>query len=222
MKKGRFITVEGIDGAGKSSHLSAIAQALRDRGLTVIETREPGGTPLGEQLRTLILHQHMAPMTELLTVFAARAEHVACVIAPALAQGVWVVCDRFTDSTRAYQGGGRGLDTAVIEQLALITHAHCQPDLTLIFDIDLGVAAARVLGRGAEDKFESAPQTFARSVQAAYRNLAIDQPQRCCLIDGGQSLEAVRGDVLHELNRFLNAQATDNTGRVVQVETVIQ
>jgi dTMP kinase len=196
MNHAHFITVEGIDGAGKSSHLAAIAGWLRERGCTVVETREPGGTPLGEQLRAMILHQTMSPMTELLAVFAARAEHVTQVIAPALARGDWVVCDRFTDSTRAYQGGGRGMDLAVIEKLATMSHPNCSPDLTLIFDIDLAVAAARVQGRGAEDKFEAAPQSFARKVQAVYRSIAAAEPQRCALIDGGQSLDMVRSDVL--------------------------
>jgi dTMP kinase len=203
MKRGLFITVEGVDGAGKSSHSLAIADWLREHGLTVVETREPGGTPLGEQLREIILHQTMTPMTELLTVFAARAEHLSQIIEPALARGDWVVCDRFTDSTRAYQGGGRGMDADLIEQLAALTHPHCNPDLTLIFDIDLAVAAARVQGRGAEDKFESAPQSFARSVQAAYHGIAAGEPQRCMLINGGQTLGQVRADVLATLEQRL-------------------
>ncbi len=206
MKRGTFITVEGIDGAGKSSHLTAIAAFLRQHGLNVLETREPGGTVLGEQLRAMILHQSMSPMTELLTVFAARAEHVAQVISPALARGDWVVCDRFTDSTRAYQGGGRGMDWAVIEQLATLTHADCNPDLTLIFDIDLNVAAARVQGRGAEDKFEAAPQSFASNVQSAYRRIAAAQPQRCVLINGGQSIESVRCEVLAVLQIYFQGK----------------
>ncbi len=203
LKLGKFITIEGIDGAGKSSHLSAIAQWLRERDITVVETREPGGTPLGEQLREVILHQTMSPLTELLAVFTARAEHLAQVIEPALARGDWVVCDRFTDSTRAYQGGGRGMDVGLIEQLAALTHPQCNPDLTLIFDIDLAVAAARVQGRGAEDKFESAPQSFARSVQAAYHGIAAQQPQRCVLINGDQTLANVRADVLARLEQRL-------------------
>jgi dTMP kinase len=197
MKPGKFITVEGIDGAGKSSHLAAISQFLRDRDIRVLETREPGGTPLGERLRDLILHEPMSGMTELLAIFAARAEHLAHLIRPALARGDWVVCDRFTDSTRAYQGGGRGLDTAVIEQLADCVHADCNPDLTLIFDIDLATAAARVQGRTQMlDKFETETQSFSRKVQAAYRHIAATQAHRCTLINGGQSIEAVRGDVL--------------------------
>lgn len=203
MKRGLFITVEGIDGAGKSSHLLAIADWLRERGLTVVETREPGGTALGEQLREMILHQAMSPMAELLAVFTARAEHLAQLIEPALARGDWVVCDRFTDSTRAYQGGGRGMDAALIEQLAALTHPQCNPDLTLIFDIDLAVAAARVQGRGAEDKFESAPQSFARSVQAAYHGIAAGEPQRCVLINGGQTMAQVRAEVLATLEQRL-------------------
>lgn len=200
MRRGQFITIEGIDGAGKSSHLAATAQWLRERGKTVIETREPGGTALGEQLRTMILHDAMSPMTELLAVFTARAEHVAHLIAPALARGDWVVCDRFTDSTRAYQGGGRGMDAAVIEQLATLSHAHCNPDLTLVFDIDLAVAAARVQGRASathpEDKFESESHAFIHRVQAAYQAIVAAEPKRCVRIDGGQSLDAVRSDVL--------------------------
>ncbi len=204
MQIGKFITVEGVDGAGKSSHLSAIADAVRQRGFQVVESREPGGTKLGEQLREMILHQTMAPMTELLAVFAARAEHVSQVIAPALARGDWVVCDRFTDSTRAYQGGGRGMDGGVIEQLALLCHAQCNPDLTLIFDIDLAVATQRVHSRGAEDKFEAAPHSFAAKVQASYQAIVVNQPERCVMINGGQSMEAVRQDVLSAVHQFVS------------------
>lgn len=210
MNQAKFITVEGIDGAGKSSHLSAIADWIKSHGHTVIETREPGGTALGETLRTLILHQTMSPMTELLTVFAARAQHLEQLIEPALQRGDWVVCDRFTDSTRAYQGAGRGLDSTVIEQLAQLTHAHCNPDLTLIFDIDLAQATSRIQNRlstlaesNVADKFETAPSSFTHKVQAAYRGIATAQSHRCVLIDGGQSFEAVRSDVLSALRERL-------------------
>ena len=148
MSRGRFISFEGIDGAGKSSHIDALAAALRAQGHTVQQTREPGGTPLAEQLRSLFLHQPMDALTEALLVFAGRRDHLRCVIQPALAAGQVVLCDRFTDATFAYQGGGRGFDTAVLAQLETWVQADdagglVQPDLTLWFDLPPAVAARR-------------------------------------------------------------------------------
>ena len=197
--RGRFITVEGVDGAGKSSHLDAIVAWVQSQGFTCLLTREPGGTALGDQLRALLLHQAMSPVTELLTVFAARAEHVSALIEPALSRGDWVVCDRFTDSTRAYQGGGRGLDLALIEQLATLTHAQCQPDLTLVFDLDPTTASTRIQGRGAADRFEQESLAFSAAVRQQYLSIVANEPARCSLIDAAQPLESVRQQVLATL-----------------------
>jgi dTMP kinase len=142
--KGKFITFEGIDGAGKSSHVDWLAERLRERGLTVQVTREPGGTALGEKLRDLLLNQPMHLETETLLMFAARREHLAQVIEPALARGEWVVCDRFTDATHAYQGGGRGLERSKLQVLEHWVHDHLQPNLTLLFDLPLEVARERI------------------------------------------------------------------------------
>ena len=209
IKRGCFITLEGVDGAGKSSHLDAIVDWVGTHvagAPACTLSREPGGTPLGEQLRAILLHQAMSPMSELLTVFAARAEHVAQRIAPALARGDWVVCDRFTDSTLAYQGGGRGLSTPAILQLAQLVHGDCQPDLTLIFDVSPDVASARVAGRGAADKFESETASFTAAVRAAYLGIAAREPQRCVLINGALPIAQVRTQVIDALNRHFEAR----------------
>jgi dTMP kinase len=218
--RGKLITIEGIDGAGKSSHLPTIVAWVKARGYACLQTREPGGTALGEQLRHIVLHQTMSPLAELLLVFAARAEHIAQVIEPALSRGDWVVCDRFTDSTFAYQGGGRGMSIEVLEQLAaLLTkqaqQPHYEPDLTLIFDIDIAVAKARMHARQfatdtASDKFESAPDSFALAVQQAYRTIAINNPKRCVLIDAAQPLETVQQQVFNTLSTFDFTSATHN------------
>lgn len=203
IKRGNFITLEGIDGAGKSSHLTAIVAWLTQHGIACIETREPGGTHLGEQLRQLILHKNMSSLTELLLLFAARIQHINEVIEPALARGDWVVCDRFTDSTRAYQGGGRGMDMAIIEQLSLLLNVN-EPDLTLIFDVDLSIANDRVISRTTQvnepmDKFEGAPESFALAVQQVYHKIVVQNPQRCVLINTNQPLNAVTQQVLQIL-----------------------
>jgi dTMP kinase len=190
---GKFITFEGIDGAGKSSHVEWLAGLLRPRGLVVHVTREPGGTELGEKLRELLLNTPMHLETETLLMFAARREHLAKLIEPALARGEWVVCDRFSDATYAYQGGGRGLDRAKFQQLEHWVHAHLQPDLTLLFDLPLEVARERiVLANRVLDRFEQERVDFHERVRQAYLERAHSAPGRMRIIDGQQSIEQIR------------------------------
>ncbi|MBI4741393.1 MAG: dTMP kinase [Betaproteobacteria bacterium] len=193
MKPGKFITFEGIDGAGKSSHIAGIAGFLRARGLTVVPTREPGGTPLGEKLREWLLRETMHLETEALLMFAARREHLAQVIEPALARGEWVVCDRFSDATYAYQGGGRGLDKTRFAQLEQWVHGHLQPDLTLLFDLSPEVAGRRIAAQTrALDRFEQERADFHRRVRLAYLERAAEAPQRIAVIDADQPLEHIK------------------------------
>jgi dTMP kinase len=180
---GRFITFEGIDGAGKSSHIEPLAARLRERGQDVLVTREPGGTPLAELLREQVLHQPMDALTEALLVFAARRDHLQRVIEPALAHGRTVLCDRFTDATFAYQGVGRGFDLAVLEQLEAWVQQGRQPDLTLWFDIAPEVAAQRRAAARAPDRFEAQDSAFFARVRAGYAQRAHQQPQRFTRID---------------------------------------
>lgn len=195
-----FITFEGIDGAGKSSHIDTLAQALRAQGRTVVLTREPGGTPLSEKLRELLLAQAMDPLTEALLMFAARREHLVQVIEPALARGEVVISDRFTDATFAYQGGGRGFDWATLQALEAMVQTHPgglrQPDLTLWFDLPPEVAAARLAGAREPDKFERESARFFAQVSAGYARRATEQPQRFARIAADQPREAVARDVL--------------------------
>ena len=191
--RGKFITFEGIDGAGKSSHVEWLASFLRDKGKVVHVTREPGGTELGEKLRELLLHKSMHLETETLLMFAARREHLAKVIEPALACGEWVVCDRFSDATYAYQGGGRGLDRAKLQQLEHWVHGHLQPDLTLLFDLPLDVARERiVLASRVLDRFEQERADFHERVRQAYLERAHSSPARIRVIDAQQSIETIR------------------------------
>jgi len=190
---GKFITFEGIDGAGKSSHVDWLAEQLRTRGLIVHVTREPGGTPLGEQLRGLLLNSAMHLETETLLMFAARREHLAQVIEPALARGEWVICDRFSDATYAYQGGGRGLDRSKLHTLEHWVHEHRQPDLTLLFDLPLDVARERIIrAQRVLDKFEQEKADFHERVRQAYLERAHSQTRRIRLIDANQSIELIR------------------------------
>ena len=190
---GKFITFEGIDGAGKSSHVEWLAEHLRGRGLTVLVTREPGGTPLGEKLRDLLLNEPMHLETEALLMFAARREHLARVIEPALARGEWVICDRFTDATWAYQGGGRGLDRGKLAALEHWVHGHLQPDLTLLFDLPLEVARERIaLAERHLDRFEQERVDFHDRVRHAYLERAAQHPERFRVIDGQQTMENIR------------------------------
>ena len=193
---GRFITLEGVDGAGKSTHLGFVADWLRARGHEVVVTREPGGTPLGETLRELLLHRDMDAGTELLLMFAARQQHLAELIQPALARGAWVVSDRFTDATYAYQVGGRGLDEVRFAALERWVHPDFQPDLTLIFDLDPEVAARRLAGTGqAPDRFEREKADFFQRVRAAYLRRAAAAPQRVRLIDASRKPDEIRAEV---------------------------
>ncbi len=191
--KGKFITFEGIDGAGKSSHVEWLAEWLRGQGKTVHVTREPGGTELGEKLRALLLNDPMHLETETLLMFAARREHLARLIEPALAKGEWVVCDRFSDATYAYQGGGRGLDRAKFVALEHWVHEHTQPDLTLLFDLPLDVARERiVLANRSLDRFEQERADFHERVRQAYLERAHGHPNRIAVIDANHPLENIR------------------------------
>lgn len=191
--RGKFITFEGIDGAGKSSHVEWLAELLRGKGLTVQVTREPGGTELGEKLRELLLNEPMHLETETLLMFAARREHLARLIEPALARGEWVVCDRFSDATWAYQGGGRGLDKSKFLVLEHWVHDHLHPDLTLLFDLPLDVARERiVLANRVLDKFEQERADFHERVRQAYLDRAHGNPARMRVIAADNTLENIR------------------------------
>lgn len=206
-RRGLFISFEGIDGAGKSTHVEALAAALRAAGRQVVLTREPGGTPLAEQIRELALHQPMDALTEALLMFAARRDHIRQVIAPALARGDAVLCDRFTDATFAYQGGGRCFDWASLSQLELLAQDTqalevdladtklLQPDLTIWFDLPPTVAAERLVGVRVPDKFEAQPVAFFDAVRAGYARRANEAPARFARIDADQPREAVWRDV---------------------------
>lgn len=191
MTRGRFITFEGIEGAGKSSLQRALTEALMAQGKTVCATREPGGTPLAEEIRALALARRsdgMPPTTELLLMFAARAAHVSQRLMPALARGEWVLCDRFTDASRAYQGGGRGMPEATIEALAEIAHPGLAPDLTFLLDLPPETGLARARGRQDNgDRFEDEALTFFTRVRAHYLQLADREPQRFRVLDATQS-----------------------------------
>jgi dTMP kinase len=194
--RGRFITFEGIDGAGKSSHLEALAAWLRERGHAVQVTREPGGTALAEALRELVLHRPMDALCESLLVFAARRDHLVQSIEPALAAGTTVLCDRFTDATFAYQGGGRGFDLAVLMQLEAWVQQGRQPDLTLWFDLPPALAAQRRAAARAPDRFESEDLGFFERVQAGYAARAAQQPQRFARVDAALAPAAVWAQVV--------------------------
>lgn len=193
---GRFLTLEGIDGAGKSTHLEWLAEQLRTAGKTVVLTREPGGTPLGEKLRALLLSEPMHLETEALLMFAARREHLAQVIEPALARGDWVISDRFTDASFAYQGGGRGLPIAKLEQLERWVQGERQPDLTLLFDVPLEIAQARMRGSRAElDRFEQEQADFHGRVRQAYLDRAAASSGRIRCIDSTQPIAAIQQQI---------------------------
>jgi len=193
--KAKFITFEGIDGAGKSTHLAFIADALRAAGKTVVVTREPGGTALGESLRNLLLHEKMHLETEALLMFASRREHLAEVIEPALARGDWVISDRFTDATFAYQGGGRQLDRSKLNALEQWVHPHVQPDMTLLFDVPLNVARARLDATRTLDKFEQEKADFFDATRTEYLRRAAEFPQRFRVIDSTQSIATIQSQL---------------------------
>jgi dTMP kinase len=201
MKRGMFITLEGVDGAGKSTHVAGIADLLRARGKDVVVTREPGGTPLGESLRALLLEQPMHVDTETLLVFAARREHLAQVIAPALDAGRWVLCDRYTDATYAYQGGGHGVATERIE--ALDAWMGVVPDLTLVFDVPAEVARRRRAGSAsAPDRFEREDPAFFDRVRRVYLQRARLDPRRVRIVNGDRSPEEVKKELQQILSSY--------------------
>ena len=192
---GKFITFEGIDGAGKSTHIDYVAGLIRARGIPLVSSREPGGTPLSETLRQMLLHDKMHLETEALLAFASRREHIAQVIDPALARGDWVISDRFTDSSFAYQGGGRGLSRAKLEALEQWVHPHLQPDLTLLFDVPLEVARARLDATRELDKFEQEQADFFAAARQEYLRRAAQFPQRFRVIDSTQSIAAIQSQL---------------------------
>nr|WP_249186792.1 dTMP kinase [Pseudomonas sp. KB-10] len=203
-----FITLEGPEGAGKSTNREYLAERLREQGVDVLLTREPGGTPLAERIRDLLLDPSDEPMaadTELLLVFAARAQHLQQVIRPALAKGSVVLCDRFTDATYAYQGGGRGLSIERIAQLEQFVQDELRPNLTLIFDLPVEVGLARAAARGRLDRFEQEGRGFFEAVRQAYLQRAAQAPQRYRVLDAGQSLVQVQADIDTLLPSLLEA-----------------
>lgn len=193
--KSKFITLEGIDGAGKSTHLNWLADRLRNAGNEVLVTREPGGTPLGESLRELLLHQAMHLETEALLMFAARREHLDKVIHPALAQGTWVISDRFTDASFAYQGGGRGLAESRLKTLEQWVQQDFQPDLTLLFDVPLAVSQQRLAASRTLDRFEQEKQEFFQRVRDAYLKRAAQHPERIKIIDSSRSIAEIQAEL---------------------------
>jgi dTMP kinase len=206
MQSGLFISFEGIDGAGKSSHIEALAQAFKAAGRAVLQTREPGGTPLAEKLRDMVLHDAMDPLCEALLVFAARRDHLNHVIEPALARGDVVLCDRFTDATFAYQGAGRGFSVDVLGQLeqwvqALPSGGLRQPDITVWFALDPAIAAERLSAARLPDRFESQPLAFFQNVHNGYAARAAADPKRFAKLDASASIEQVRLDLLAQLRQ---------------------
>ncbi len=196
MIRGQFITFEGIDGAGKSSHIEALADWLRERGRPVLVSREPGGTPLAERVRELVLHEPMDALTEALLVFAARRDHLQRAVEPALASGTAVLCDRFTDASFAYQGGGRGLDVAVLAQLESWVQQGRRPDLTFWFELAPALAAQRRAAARTPDRFERQDEAFFGRVHAVYAQRCAAEPQRFARIDAAQPRDAVWAQVI--------------------------
>jgi len=205
-ERGRFITLEGIEGAGKSTQLAVVQRYLEDRGIPVLTTREPGGSPIGERIRTLLLDpacKGMATDAELLLMFAARAEHIAQKIRPALERGTWVLCDRFTDATYAYQGGGRGVDRTRIALLEDYVQGALRPDLMLLFDLPVDAGLERAGKRSAPDRFESETVLFFEKVRAAYLTIAASQPQRVRIIDAAADVSQVSAQTRGEISAFI-------------------
>jgi dTMP kinase len=204
---GRFITVEGIEGVGKTTNIDFIHRQLQAAGREVLLTREPGGTPLAEAIRGLLLDPEYTGMDarcELQLVFAARAEHLAKVIRPALEQGKWVLCDRFTDATYAYQGGGRGIETSIIAALEMLVQGDFRPDLTLLLDVPVAVGLARAGKRGALDRFEQEQVDFFDRVRMCYLDMAREHPARYRVIDAAQPLDQVQQELAAVLTNFLH------------------
>ncbi len=206
MTKGRFITLEGGEGVGKTTNLIFLEQMLTTQGIHVVKTREPGGTPLAEKIRQLLLETHdeaVDPMAELLMMFAARAQHVRHVIKPALARGDWVLCDRFTDATYAYQGGGRGMTMDKIAWLEHTVQGDLRPDLTLLLDAPVQIGMVRAKGRGELDRFEQERYDFFEKVRQAYLSLAQQQPERFVVIDASQPLDKVQRAIKSRIDSLM-------------------
>lgn len=193
--RGKFITLEGMDGAGKSTHIHNIIELLKTRGFEVVSTREPGGTSLGERLRELLLHESMDPETETLLMFAARREHIAQVIEPALARGAYVLSDRFTDATFAYQSAGKGVLASKIKELETWVQESLQPDLTLLFDVPVSVSVDRLASARAPDKFERESKDFFEKIRASYLQRASEYPARFQIVDANRPLVDVENSV---------------------------
>ena len=191
-KRGKFITLEGMDGAGKSTHIPNIIETLKARGVEVVSTREPGGTRLGEQLRALLLHDAMHAETETLLMFAARREHIAAIIEPALKRGAYVLSDRFTDATYAYQCGAKGVASSKIKQLETWVQGSLQPDLTLLFDVPVAVSMTRLCSAREPDKFEREDAKFFEKLRQTYLSRAAEDPARFRVIDANQPLDKVK------------------------------
>ena len=205
-KRGLFLSLEGAEGVGKSTNIGFVTQYLEKRGIEYVLTREPGGTQLAERIRDLLLAVHEEPMsglTELLLVFAARAQHLDKIIEPALATGKWVVCDRFTDATFAYQGAGRGLSMETIDQLQSMVQGDLRPDLTIILDLDPEIGMQRASNRGELDRFEREQQSFFRHVRQGYLDIAQAEPDRCTVIDASKALEDVKRNLLTVIEQRL-------------------
>lgn len=205
-KRGLFLTLEGAEGVGKSTNIGFITAHLEENGIEYILTREPGGTLIAEEIRELLLAVHDEPMSELselLLVFAARAQHIEAQIEPALAAGKWVVCDRFTDATFAYQGYGRGLSLEKIEQLQAMVQGTLRPDLTIILDLDPSIGMERASNRGELDRIEQEQQSFFHRVRQGYLDIAKAEPERCLVIDASKPLEQVKLDLLKALKQGL-------------------
>lgn len=201
--RGLFLTLEGVDGAGKSTHVQWLVDQLAARGVAVVCTREPGGTKLGEKLRALLLHEAMSLECETLLMFAARAEHLQTVIAPALQAGQWVVCDRFTDATFAYQGGGRELGVERIAALEQWVHPGLQPDCTWLFDVPLAVARERLDRTREQDRFEQEADAFFQRTRAVYLARAQQQPARIQRVDATQTIEQIREQLSRQLDQLV-------------------
>lgn len=205
MAKGRFITVEGIEGVGKSTNIDFVAGLVESRGNIVLRTREPGGTPMAESIRDMLLahgHEPVPDVAELLLFFAARALHLHNVIRPALDRGEWVICDRFTDASRAYQGSGRGLDMTIINTLADWVHDGLDPDLTILLDAPAEIGLARAGARGSADRLESEQASFYARVRSGYLALADAEPDRFCVVDASQPIDAVQSDIVTAVARL--------------------
>lgn len=208
VKRGKFITVEGQDGAGKTTNLERIESIVRSSGYDVLRTREPGGTPLGDEVRRLVLHRgdlRIDPVAELLLIFAARAQHLAAAIKPALAAGTWVVCDRFTDATYAYQGGGRGVDSVLIAELERRVQGALRPDLTLLFDVDIATGMQRTGLGGSRDRFESEEEAFKNRVRETYLARARSDPRRVRIVDAARPLDQVAREVESIVHQYIDS-----------------